>query len=129
VYAGISRKRVHEVMELILKEIHNLKDTVNDGELQRAKNQLKGNIILGLESSSSRMNNIARQEIYYGKYFSPKEIMDEIDSITLKQIKDLAEKMVKRNGFLSHGVRTGTRRGFRGNIELGSARVLRQPVL
>jgi predicted Zn-dependent peptidase len=99
VYAGISRKRVHEVMELILKEIHNLKDTVNDGELQRAKNQLKGNIILGLESSSSRMNNIARQEIYYGKYFSPKEIMDEIDSITLKQIKDLAEKMVRKEWF------------------------------
>ena len=68
-----------------------LKDTLTEEELERAKNHLKGNIILGLESTSSRMNNIARQEIYYGKYFSPKEIMSEIDSIKLQQIKELAE--------------------------------------
>jgi predicted Zn-dependent peptidase len=99
VYAGVSRKRVGEVIELILKEIHSLKDTVSDSELLRAKNQLKGNIILGLESTSSRMNNIARQEIYYGKYYSPKEIMNEIDSITLAQIKELAERLVRKDCF------------------------------
>jgi len=99
VYAGVSRKKVCEVTELILKEIHMLKDTVSEEELERAKNQLKGNIILGLESSSSRMNNIARQEIYYGKYYSPKEIMAEIDSITLKQIRELAERIVKKEWF------------------------------
>ncbi len=90
---------MREVTELVLKEIHGLKDTVNEEELDRAKNQLKGNVILGLESSSSRMNNIARQEIYYGKYFSPKEIMDEIDSITLKQIRELAERTVRKEFF------------------------------
>ncbi len=99
VYAGVSRKKVREVIELILKEIHGLKDTLNEEELERAKNQLKGNVILGLESSSSRMNNIARQEIYYGKYFSPKEIMGEIDSINLQQIKELAERTVKKEWF------------------------------
>jgi predicted Zn-dependent peptidase len=45
------------------------------------------------------MNNIARQEIYYGRYYSPKEVMKEIDSIKLSQIKDLAEGMLKREGF------------------------------
>jgi predicted Zn-dependent peptidase len=99
VYAGVSRKKVREVIELVLKEIHGLKDTVNGEELDRAKNQLKGNVILGLESSSSRMNNIARQEIYYGKYFSPEEIIGEIDSITLKQIKELAERTIKKECF------------------------------
>ena len=99
VYAGVSRKKVREVIELILAEIYNLKDTVNETELQRAKNQLKGNIILGLESTSSRMNNIARQEIYYGKYYSPKEIMNEIDSITVKQIKELTEQLVQKECF------------------------------
>lgn len=96
VYAGVSRKRVGEVVELILKEMNGLKDTLNETELQRAKNHLKGNIILGLESTSSRMTNIARQEIYYGRYFSPKEIMKEVDSITLERIKDLAEKLIKK---------------------------------
>jgi predicted Zn-dependent peptidase len=66
-------------------------------ELQRAKNHLKGNIILGLESTSSRMNNIARQEIYHGKYFSPQEIMDEIDSITLQQIRELALSVIRKD--------------------------------
>ena len=96
VYAGVSRKKVREVIELILQEIYSLKDTLHDAELHRAKNQLKGNIILGLESTGSRMNNIARQEIYHGKYFSPKEIMHEIDAITLDQTKELCEKLLRK---------------------------------
>lgn len=97
IYAGVSRKRVREVIDLALKEMYHLSDTITEGELQRAKNQLKGNIILGLESTSSRMNNIARQEIYHGKYFSPREIMDEIDAITLHQVRDLASRVVRRD--------------------------------
>ncbi|HYA12288.1 MAG TPA: pitrilysin family protein [Thermodesulfovibrionales bacterium] len=96
VYAGVSRKRVGEVVELILKEMSSLKDTLNETELQRAKNHLKGNIVLGLESTSSRMTNIARQEIYYGRYYSPKEIMKEVDSITLDRVKYLAEKLIRK---------------------------------
>lgn len=99
IYAGVSRKRVRELVELMLKEIYSLKDTLTEVELERAKNHLKGNIILGLESTGSRMNNIARQEIYYGRYYSPKEVMKEIDSIKLGQITDLAERLVKKEDF------------------------------
>ena len=99
IYAGVGRKRVRELVELILEEANNLKDTLTEVELERAKNHLKGNIVLGLESTGSRMNNIARQEIYYGRYYSPKEVMKEIDSIKLSQIQDLAEGMLKREGF------------------------------
>ena len=42
------------------------------------------------------MNNLARQEIYYGRYSSPKEIMNEIDSITLMQIRELAERLINK---------------------------------
>ena len=98
VYAGVSREKVGEVVELILKEMYGLKGTLTEVELQRTKNHLKGNIILGLESTSSRMNSIARQEIYYGRYYSPEEIMKEIDSITLGHIKDLAERLIKKEG-------------------------------
>jgi predicted Zn-dependent peptidase len=99
VYAGVSRKKVKEVVGLILSEMRSLKDTLSEAELERAKNQLKGNIILGLESTSSRMNNIARQEIYYGRYYSPKEIMLMIDSITLGQMKELAERIIRNELF------------------------------
>jgi predicted Zn-dependent peptidase len=96
VSAGVSRKKVRETLELIIKEMCGLKDTMDEVELKRAKDQLKGNIILGLESTSSRMNNIARQEIYYGRNYSPKEIIREIESITLGQIKDLVDKLVQK---------------------------------
>jgi predicted Zn-dependent peptidase len=97
IYAGVSRRKVREVIDLILAEVDHLRDTITEGELQRAKNHLKGNIILGLESTSSRMNNIARQEIYHGRYFSPREIIDEIDSITLRQIRDLAVSIIRKD--------------------------------
>lgn len=99
VYAGVSRKKVREVLELILKEMYSLKDTLDDIELNRAKSQMKGNIVLGLESTISRMNSIARQEIYHGKYYSPEEIMKEIDSVTLNSIKDLVERLIKKELF------------------------------
>ena len=99
VYAGVSRKKVREVLELILKEMYSLKDTLDDIELNRAKSQIKGNIVLGLESTISRMNSIARQEIYHGKYYSPEEIMKEIDSVTLNSIKDLVERLIKKELF------------------------------
>lgn len=93
VYAGCARKRVVEVIELIAKEMKELNDTITDAELQRAKDQIKGNLILGLESSSSRMQNIARQEIYYGRNFSTEEIIREIDRVSMKQVKELIEKL------------------------------------
>lgn len=97
IYAGVSRKRVREVIELILKELYDLKNTIQDTELQRAKNQLKGNIILGLESTGSRMSNIARQEIYHGRYLSPKEIMREIDAITIEQVRELCGNLINKD--------------------------------
>jgi predicted Zn-dependent peptidase len=98
VYAGTARKRVGEVIELIAEEMNGLKNTITDAELQRAKDQMKGNLILGLESTNNRMQNIARQEIYYGRYFSPEETLKEIDGVTLIQVKGLAERLVARGG-------------------------------
>jgi predicted Zn-dependent peptidase len=76
-----------------------LKDKITEEELTRAKNHLKGNIILGLESTISRMNNIARQEIYYGRYYSPKEIMKKVNAVTLSQVNGLSERLIKKERF------------------------------
>ncbi len=99
IYAGVSRKNVTEVIDLILKEIYNLKKTINVKEFKRAKNQLKGNIMLSLESSSNRMNNIARQEIYYGKYYSPKEVIQKIDAVNIDKVRKLAEELTAKNAY------------------------------
>ena len=98
-YAGVSRKKVKEVIDLIMKEALALRDTLTEKELQRAKDHLKGNMMLALDSTSSRMNNIARQEIYYGKYYPPREVLKLVDSVTLSQIKELAEMLIRKESF------------------------------
>ncbi len=94
-YAGVGRNKVIQVMELILKELRELPATLTAVELERAKAQLKSNLILGLESTSNRMQNLARQEIYHGKYFSPAAVIKEINSIKLKDIQRLSERLIR----------------------------------
>ena len=96
VYAGVSKKRIREVAELIIHEMLSLKDTLTEDELDKAKRHLKGNMILGLESTNSRMNNIARQEIYFNRYFSPDEISKAVDVVSMKQIRELSERLLAK---------------------------------
>ncbi len=93
VYVGTSPEKYREVIELVKKQFDTFRDTVTEEELTRAKRQLRGNIILALESTSGRMSNIARQEIYYGRYYSPSEIIKTIDSVSLSDIKALSERL------------------------------------
>ncbi len=95
VYAGTAKKRLPEVIGLIVEEMKSLNDTITADELKRAKDQLKGNLILGLESTNSRMQSIARQEIYHERYFSPEELMGEVDKVSLRQVKQVAAKLVR----------------------------------
>jgi len=93
VYAGTDKKHAKEVVDIIASEIRSLSDSVSDDELRRAKNQLKGSLILALESTSTKMTNMAKQEIYYGKYFSPEEIIKAVDAVTLEDLKRLSKRL------------------------------------
>ena len=94
IYAGTSTEHTAEVLKLTTEELARMKSTtVSDAELKRAKDQLKSNIVLGLESSGSRMSNLARQEIYYGRFFSPEEIVAEVDAVTPTEIQALARHL------------------------------------
>jgi predicted Zn-dependent peptidase len=95
VHAGTGKKKMHEVIDRTLKLLRELPETITEEELERAKNQLKGNLVLGLESTGSRMQNIANQEIYYGRYHSPSEVMREIDSVSLRGAEELAEELIR----------------------------------
>lgn len=94
VYAGTSAGRALEVIDLVLAEFHNLKETpLSDEELTRAKDQLKGNILLGLESSNSRMANLARQEMYFHKFFSVDEVIAHIDEVNADEVQEMAQRL------------------------------------
>lgn len=70
-----------------MKESH-----VSDEELTRAKNHLKGSLMLSLESTTSRMSNLARQELYFGRFYSLDEILVSIDAVTLDAVQSLARE-------------------------------------
>ena len=94
VYAGTSAGKALEVVDLIMAEFRNLKETpVGAEELTRAKDQLKGNILLGLESSNARMANLARQEMYFHQFFSADEVIARIDEVDAAQIQAMAQRL------------------------------------
>jgi predicted Zn-dependent peptidase len=91
VYAGTSRESAVRVVESIVAEFRNLKaQPVPAEELQRAKDQLKGSLMLSLESSSSRMSNLARQEMYFDRFFGMDELIKRIEEVTVEDLQTLA---------------------------------------
>jgi predicted Zn-dependent peptidase len=94
VFAGTSAGKALQVVDLILDEFRNLKETpIGAEELTRAKDQLKGNILLGLESSNSRMANLARQEMYFHQFFTADEIIARVDEVTAEQLQAMAQRL------------------------------------
>ena len=76
VYAGCANEAVGEVIDLVVEEMKMIKQTpVPDSELRRAKDHLKGSVMLSLENTSSRMSHLARQEIYFDRQFSLDETL------------------------------------------------------
>jgi predicted Zn-dependent peptidase len=94
VYAGTSSSKAVDVIGLVMKEFSRLKsEALPDDELRRAKDQLKGNIILGLESSMSRMSNLARQEMYFDHFFGVDEIMQKVEDVTAPEVMEMANEL------------------------------------
>jgi predicted Zn-dependent peptidase len=94
VYAGTSAGKALEVVNLVLAEFRNLKEKpLSDEELKRAKDQLKGNLLLGLESSNSRMANLARQEMYFKKFFTVDELIARIDAVDTAKVQAMAQNL------------------------------------
>jgi len=92
IYAGTSQESARKVVESITREFHNLKDQlVSDEELRRAKDHLKGSLMLGLESTASRMSNLARQEMYFGKFFTLDELVESIEAVTADGVQRIAQ--------------------------------------
>jgi predicted Zn-dependent peptidase len=94
IYAGCAADKVDEVVSLALDELRDLRDTdVPEAELQRAKDHLKGSLMLGLESTSSRMAHLARQAIYFGRQFTLDEILADIDRVTAADVRRASQEL------------------------------------
>ena len=94
IYAGCATEAVGEVVDLIVQELRGLADTpVPSAELRRAQDHLRGSLMLSLESTSSRMSNLARQEIYFGRQFSLDETLAGIERVNTADMQRVAQEL------------------------------------
>ena len=94
IYFGTDKRNVKKALSAIVKELNRLKDeNLSKDDLGKIKEQLKGNLMLGLENTSSRMNRLARNEFLAGRYFSLDETVASIDAVKPDEIIDVAREL------------------------------------
>ena len=116
VYAGCSNDVVGEVIDLVVEELKTIKQTpVPMAELQRAKDHLKGSLMLSLENTASRMSHLARQEIYFDRQFGLDETLQGVERVTADDVQRVATRFVQE--WFARGDRVGQRERFRASAD------------
>src|SRR5262245_17639761 len=96
VYVGTSPAWAREVVDVIRVELERVRrDGLGSAELARVKNQMKGNIVLGLETSDSRMSRLAKNEIYFGRDVPLEEVAAAVDAVTNDDVRRVAERLFR----------------------------------
>lgn len=92
IYAGTSPDTLDEVLDLCRTEARKVRaDGLNDEEFQRAKNQIKGGLLLSLESMTSRMSRMAKSQIYFDRVIPIEEVVSKVEAVTLADISRVSE--------------------------------------
>jgi len=100
VYAGTNKGSLREVIQLIIEQFDRFrKERICLEELKRTKDQLKGNLLLFLESSDSWMTRLAQNEIYFGEYIPVEEVIQSIDGVTSEEVNQLAQNLFREELF------------------------------
>ena len=101
VYAGCANEAVGEVIDLVVEEMKVIKQApVPDSELRRAKDHLKGSVMLSLENTASRMSHLARQEIYFERHFGLDETLAGVERVNATDVQRVASELFA-NGSLA----------------------------
>jgi predicted Zn-dependent peptidase len=102
VYAGCSKKRVPEVLRLIREELARVAaDGLTPEEVTRARGQLKGGLVLGLEDTGSRMSRLGKSELSYGEYLPVREVLSRIDAVDEGHVREVAAEVFTRDTCLA----------------------------
>jgi predicted Zn-dependent peptidase len=101
IYAGCANEAVGEVIDLSVEELKTMKRApVAEAELRRAKDHLKGSLMLSLENTASRMSHLARQEIYFDRHFGLDETLAGVEAVTADDVQRVAADLFS-NGSLA----------------------------
>ncbi len=99
IYAGCDPERLDELLQTIGSVTRGMADTLTQEEVDMAKNQIKGSLILSLESSDSQMNRLAKEEFYFGRHMSLDEMLDSLQKVTLRELCDESHAMINNGEF------------------------------
>jgi len=118
VYAGCASDVVGELIDVVITELRRLKDEhLPAAELRRAKDHLKGSLMLSLESTSSRMSHLARQEIYFSRQVGLDEILEGVERVSVDDVQRVATHL------FSEGALSATVLGAVNGLELPPERL------
>jgi predicted Zn-dependent peptidase len=96
VYAGTAQSTAERLVRSVIVEFQDLtENVVTTEELRRAKDHLKGAMLLSLESSGARMSNLARQHLYFDRFFSPDEMIALLESVTVEEVQGVARELFR----------------------------------
>jgi predicted Zn-dependent peptidase len=102
VYAGTDPQNVALVQELLHQELERVSQKpITNGILAKIKNQLKGNVVLGLEGTSRRMSRLAKNELYFGRYVSIDDLIHSLDRVTPEDVWKVANKIIQPEKFVT----------------------------
>jgi predicted Zn-dependent peptidase len=94
IYAGCANEAIEEVVDLCVAELRAMKDApVPESEVRRAKDHLKGSLMLSLENTSSRMSHMARQEIYFDRHFTLDETLAGVEAVTIEDVQRVSRDL------------------------------------
>ncbi len=120
IYAGCSNEAVPEVVDLCVEELRGLKHTpVPEAELRRAKDHLKGSLMLSLENTASRMSHLARQEIYFERHFGLDETLAGVERVTAADVTRVASDLFADGSLAATIVGPSPREVTRAQLDLG----------
>lgn len=98
VYAGISPNNFEEMLKCTLYELDRIKSgDISENDISRAKEHLKGSLLLSMEAVKNRMMRLARNEIYYNRTISSEEIINSVDKVDYNQLVNLAKDVFSRD--------------------------------
>jgi len=101
IYAGCANHAIGELIDVVVAELRRMKDEpLPEPELRRAKDHLKGSLMLNLESTSSRMSHLARQEIYFDRQFGLDETLEGVERVSTDEVQRVARDLL-RDGALA----------------------------
>jgi len=102
IYFSTEEKHINQVFELIRQELFKVKSNyVTENILQKMKNQIKGNIMLGLESTTARMNRLAKNEIYLNHFYSLDDVLQKIEDIRIDEVVEVAHELFCEDCYFS----------------------------